>query len=64
LKETLNEALPDELEEVLNNMQKIRNSLNGNFEYKVKKLNSITKVLVAKEASGKDQNWRKSLPIP
>ena len=51
LKETLNEALPDELEEVLANMQKIRNSLNGNFEAKVKKLNSITKVLVEKESS-------------
>jgi uncharacterized protein len=59
LKETLNEALPDELEDVLANMQKIRNSLNGNFEAKVKKLNSITKVLVEKESTRKDQNWRK-----
>lgn len=58
LKETLHDALPNELEDVLSNMQKIRNGLNGDFEAKVKKLNSITKVLVEK-GSGKDQNWRK-----
>lgn len=56
LKETLNEALPDQLEDVLENMNKIRASLNGNFEYKVKKLNSITKVLVEKE---KNDRWKK-----
>ncbi|MFX5937605.1 hypothetical protein ABTE71_19820, partial [Acinetobacter baumannii] len=47
--ETLNETLPDELEEVLDNMQTIRKSLNGDFTDKVNKLNDITKVLAAKQ---------------
>jgi siroheme synthase-like protein len=53
LKETFNEALPGELDEVLDNMQTIRNRLNGNFEYKVKKLNALTKVLVQKDSTEK-----------
>lgn len=56
LKETLNETLPDQLEDVLDNMGKIRNSLNGDFEYKVKKLNDITKVLVEND---KNNKWKK-----
>ncbi len=56
LKETLSEALPDQLDEVLENMNKIRNSLNGDFDSKVKKLNSITKVLVETE---KNDRWKK-----
>jgi uncharacterized membrane protein YfcA len=57
LKETFNEALPDELDQVLDNMQSIRKKLNGDFDYKVKKLNSITKVLI--EDSEKDNRWKK-----
>lgn len=56
LKETLNEALPDQLEEVLNNMTKIRESLTGDFESKVKKLNDITKVWVEEN---KPNKWKK-----
>ncbi|HKZ66744.1 MAG TPA: TSUP family transporter [Chitinophagaceae bacterium] len=59
LKETFNDALPDELDEVLDNMQTIRTRLNGNFEYKVKKLNALTKVLVQKESTEKERGWRK-----
>lgn len=59
LKETFNEALPGELDEVLDNMQTIRNRLNGNFEYKVKKLNALTKVLVQKDSIEKEKRWRK-----
>jgi uncharacterized protein len=59
LKETFNEALPGELDEVLDNMQTIRNRLNGNFEYKVKKLNALTKVLVQKDSTEKEKRWRK-----
>jgi uncharacterized protein len=58
LKEVMQEVLPHELNDVINNLNKIRNSLNGNFEYKVKKLNEITKVLVAKEGE-KEIQWRK-----
>src|SRR6185436_17878130 len=59
LKETFNDALPAELDQVLDNMQSIRNKLNGNFEAKVKKLNALTKVLVEKEEAGSEKRWRK-----
>ena len=59
LKETFNDALPAELDQVLDNMQSIRNKLNGNFEAKVKKLNALTKVLVEKEEAGNEKRWRK-----
>ncbi len=59
LKETFNEALPGELDEVLDNMHTIRNRLNGNFEYKVKKLNALTKVLVQRDNAEKEKRWRK-----
>jgi siroheme synthase-like protein len=43
VKETLNEVFPSETQEVLENLYKIRESLKGNFEYKVKTLNNLTK---------------------
>ena len=46
LKEVLNNAIPDEMENVLNNLVQIRNRFNGNFSEKVKELNNITSVLV------------------
>lgn len=46
LKEMLNNALPEELDEMIENLHAIRNQLRGNFEDKVKKMNEITKVLV------------------
>jgi siroheme synthase-like protein len=49
LKEIFNELLPEELDEVLNNIQQIRNKLKGDFQDKVRKLNEITKVLTEKE---------------
>src|SRR5258707_12837277 len=45
IKEVLHEALPGELDDVIENLHKVRNRLNGNFEYKVKKLNDLTKIL-------------------
>ena len=51
IKEVLNETLPLELESVLDNMQKIRNSLSGDFSDKVKKLNSITTILAVDNPS-------------
>ena len=62
LKETFNELLPDKLDDVLNNMQQIRNSLNGDFAAKVEKLNNVTKILaVSKDIDNKagEQRWRK-----
>ena len=54
LKETLYETLPNELDEVLDNMSAIRNTLDGGFANKVTKLNEITKLLVAKQADLKN----------
>ncbi len=47
LKEIFNEMLPEEIDEVLNNVQQIRNALKGDFADKVHTLNEITKVLVS-----------------
>ena len=46
LKELLNDVLPDELDELLHNLQTIRNNLKGNFKEKVHSLNELTKTLV------------------
>ena len=46
LKEVLNESLPDELDISLQQMSELRNTLTGDFAYKVKKLNSVTSILV------------------
>ncbi len=45
VKEVLNETFPAEIDEVLDNMEKIRNSLTGDFSDKVRQLNDITTVL-------------------
>jgi len=46
LKEVLQEALPDTLDEVLHKLQAIRDQLKGDFAEKVKQLNKLTEVLV------------------
>ena len=45
VKEVLKETLPDEMDDLLNNMQNIRNKMSGDFAEKVKQLNEITKKL-------------------
>ncbi len=45
IKEFLNTALPEEIDELLNNMESIRNKMSGDFTEKVKQLNEITKTL-------------------
>ncbi len=62
LKEIFNEVVPDQLDEVLQNMHIIRNKLNGNFADKVNKLNSITKKLSLNydiDAKTGEQRWKK-----
>ncbi|MEO5998420.1 MAG: TSUP family transporter [Chitinophagaceae bacterium] len=54
LKETFNELLPDKLDDVLNNMQSIRNKLTGDFASKVNRLNDVTKIL----STDKDPDYR------
>lgn len=59
IKEVLQQSMPGELSEVIDNLHKVRNNLNGNFEYKVKKLNAITKVLVERDNGYTEKRWRK-----
>ena len=59
LKEVLNEIIPAEMEDVLNDMQQIRQQLDGDFSDKVKQLNDLTKVLVSKQLSLDEINLQK-----
>ena len=56
VKEVINDMIPYEMESVLDNMQTIRNGMNGDFEEKVKQLNDLTKMLVAKQFTLADIN--------
>lgn len=48
LREVFSELLPEELDEVMDNLQEIRNQLQGDFQHKVSELNKITKTLIEK----------------
>ena len=48
MKEFFNEALPDELETLVTNLNSIRNKIQDGFKERVKKLNDITSSLVDK----------------
>ncbi|MBX3242774.1 MAG: TSUP family transporter [Chitinophagaceae bacterium] len=63
LKETFNDLLPEELDEVLLNMEQIRTKMNGNFAAKVQELNHITKALSVKETyepkNAGERKWKR-----
>lgn len=69
LKEEINEWIPDEMDDVLENMQSIRKDINGDFGEKVKQLNELTKTLVAKQITLKEvtkpqhKNWQRVVKI-
>jgi precorrin-2 dehydrogenase / sirohydrochlorin ferrochelatase len=48
-REMLEDILPANLQETLDNLQAIRNKLKGDFAYKVKKMNEITTVMKENE---------------
>ncbi len=48
IKEVLDEVFPNEIDQVLQNINIIRKRISGDFSYKVKKLNEITKILIEK----------------
>jgi len=50
LKEVLTDGLPDELDDTLQHMEALRNTLTGDFTSKVKKLNEVTAALVEAKA--------------
>ena len=56
LKEVINSMIPHEMENVLDNMQTLRQGIDGDFEEKVKQLNELTEVLVAKQTNMPDSN--------
>ena len=42
IRQYLEEALPEDVQELLDNLEELRSRLKGDFEYKVKKLNEVT----------------------
>lgn len=61
LKEVFAEALPNQLNDVLDNMQTIRGKLNGNLADKITRLNEITSVLASENqvAQGNEKRWKR-----
>lgn len=57
LKEVLNESLPAELDTTLTQMSALRETLNGDFAYKVKRLNEVTSMLVEPAQRRKNFKW-------
>lgn len=62
LKEVFSDALPQQIDEVLNNMSAIRAKLNGSFHQKVERLNEITKELAAEKPDARklvERRWKR-----
>ena len=59
LKDILHDVMPDQIDEVLENMNVIRNKLSGNFTDKVNKLNHITRDLTLKSSIDNRTNERR-----
>jgi len=59
IKEILNESIPNEIDDTLQQIAALRQTLTGDFAYKVKKLNEVTSVLVEKrdESNKKNVVW-------
>lgn len=52
IRQLLEEVLPDELDDLLENLNAYRATLKGDFEYKVKAMNEATEVLVKNRSLG------------
>lgn len=59
IKEILNQSIPAEINTTINNVNILRSRLNGNFAYKINKLNRLTKSLIENESAEKEKRWRK-----
>jgi len=69
LRETLDESLPNEINEAVDNLVKIRKYLEGDFTHKVNQLNEITSVLLKegvkqKPKISKRRIWIYSIAMP
>jgi siroheme synthase-like protein len=51
IKELINDIFPEEIDDLLDNMQSIRNRMKGNFQDKIRQLNELTNSLVAENKS-------------
>jgi siroheme synthase-like protein len=58
IKEMLNQSIPSEIDDTLENLHSVRKQLTGDFSAKVKKMNEITRVLVEKGKPQRDEKWR------
>ncbi len=59
IKELLNDALPAEVDELLENLHQIRSSLAGDFLDKVQRMNAITRPMVEQEDARKGKKWKR-----
>ncbi len=59
IKQVLNESLPEEIDDVLENLHTFRNTIKGDFQEKVKKMNAVTKGLVENDAALNEQRWKR-----
>lgn len=53
IKEVLNESIPNEIDTTLQQIAALRQTLTGDFAYKVKKLNEVTSILASKKEETK-----------
>ncbi|MEM9829846.1 MAG: NAD(P)-dependent oxidoreductase [Bacteroidota bacterium] len=51
IRQYLEEAIPDDVQALLDNLLEVRNQLRGDFEYKVKKLNEVTADWLSQESN-------------
>lgn len=58
LRQLLEEVLPEEIDDLLENLNAYRDTLKGDFEYKVKAMNEVTEELVRREARLERQEAR------
>src|SRR5258708_1207942 len=62
LKEIFSDSLPDQVDDLLENMHIIRGKLNGNLSSRIIKLNKITETLVAKNGASQsvaERQWKR-----
>ncbi len=59
LKEVLDDAVPAEISPLAENLNQVRNRLNGNFEKKVRHLNKLTATLSHNDAKEKNNKYKR-----
>ena len=62
LKEVFSDALPEQVDDLLDNMQALRGKLNGNLSDKITRLNEITRVLATDNGNARqigEKRWKR-----